>query len=365
VALGVAPTPLAARLFSRSDAQGRPVRGCLTLENLEERLAGLPLFLLDWPQRTLARLTDLGVVRFRDVLALPAEGIARRFGPEIAADLERLMGRLADPRLPYVAPARFRSRLELPAEAEGVEALAFPLRRLLAEFEGALRARGAGAQRVALVLEHARKARTRVVLDFASPEREAEFILGIAREKLARLALPAPTVAIELRADALMPCAPRAASWLPGEREHAIDRERLLERLAARLGRDRVFSIALGDDHRPERDWGQTTISKARNESGEAKRIQVNENGGLSPVSGRRPMWLLRRPQRLIVHDGVPGLQGTLEMRAGPERIEAGWWDGHEVRRDYYVAANARGEAFWIYREHRDPGAWYLHGVFA
>ena len=52
-------------------------------------------------------------------------------------------------------------------------------------------------------------------------------------------------------------------------------------------------------------------------------------------------------------------------MRAGPERIEAGWWDGDEVRRDYYVAINARGEAFWIFREHRDPAAWYLHGVFA
>jgi protein ImuB len=65
------------------------------------------------------------------------------------------------------------------------------------------------------------------------------------------------------------------------------------------------------------------------------------------------------------VEAGVPRLQGALEMRAGPERIEAGWWDGSEVRRDYYVAANARGERFWIYREHRDPGAWYLHGVFA
>jgi len=74
---------------------------------------------------------------------------------------------------------------------------------------------------------------------------------------------------------------------------------------------------------------------------------------------------LLRRPQRLIVGEGVPRLQGELEMRAGPERIETGWWDGSEVRRDYYVAANARGERFWIYREHRDPGAWYLHGVFA
>jgi protein ImuB len=35
------------------------------------------------------------------------------------------------------------------------------------------------------------------------------------------------------------------------------------------------------------------------------------------------------------------------------------------VRRDYYVAANARGECFWIFREHRGPQGWYLHGVFA
>ena len=58
-------------------------------------------------------------------------------------------------------------------------------------------------------------------------------------------------------------------------------------------------------------------------------------------------------------------LQGPLDLATGPERIEAGWWDGEEVRRDYYVATNARGESYWIYREHRDLSAWYLHGVFA
>ena len=29
------------------------------------------------------------------------------------------------------------------------------------------------------------------------------------------------------------------------------------------------------------------------------------------------------------------------------------------------VATNPHGESFWIYREHRDLSAWYLHGVFA
>ena len=367
-ALGIAPTPSAARLLARGEAQGLRVRGCFAAGELPARLAELPLFLLDWPEGTLARLADLGVLRVRDALALPPEGIARRFGPEIADSLARLTGRLADARSPYVAPPRFRARLELPAQAEDVGALAFPLRRLLAEFEGALRGRGAGAQRVSIALEHDRTARTHVQLDFASPEREAEFILAIAREKLARLALAAPTVALELRADALLPYAPRASTWLPGEREQALDAERLIERLAARLGRDRVFGIALGDDHRPEKSWenrGQTPISKERNSVDAGSGIPSFGNWGLSPVFGPRPVWLLHVPQRLLVQDGEPRLQGALEMRGGPERIEAGWWDGGEVRRDYYIARNPRGETFWIFREHRDLRAWYLHGVFA
>ncbi len=360
--LGIAPTPLAARVFARAEARGLQVRSCVSAGELRERLADLPLFLLDWPAKTLAHLTDLGVLRLRDMLALPAEGIAKRFGPDIVASLERLVGTLADPREPYAPPPRFRSRLELPAEAAGVEAILFPLRRLLVQLEGALRARGAGVQRLALALEHGRKARTRVMLDFSSPEREADFILAIAREKLGRLTLAAPTLALELRAEALLAYAPRESTWLPGAREQALDRARLLERLAARLGGDRVFGIAVADDHRPE-NGVRYAFSQAA-----AKNPQLAQARGKSvpdTVFAQRPAWLLHRPRRLITHEGNPGCQGALEFIAGPERIEAGWWDGEEVSRDYYVAANPRGEAFWIYREHRGAQGWYLHGVFA
>ncbi len=54
-------------------------------------------------------------------------------------------------------------------------------------------------------------------------------------------------------------------------------------------------------------------------------------------------------------------------LRDGPERIESGWWDGKDVRRDYFVAENPQGELMWIYRDHRygiDDGEWFLHGVF-
>lgn len=357
-AVGVAPTPLAARLFARAEIHGRPMRTCLATEELRERIAELPVFLLDWPQKTLAHLTDLGILRIKHLLELPPQGIARRFGPEILLSLDRLMGRAADPREAYEPPARFRSRLELPAEAEGVEALLFPLRRMLAEMEGYLRGRGAGVQRLELLLEHGRQSRTRVPLDFASPERESDFILGIARERLGRLALAAPTIALSLRADALLPYVPRSSSWLPGAEEQAIDSERLVERLAARLGKEKVFGIALADDHRPERDWARACAAVNRRQAGAGRRP-------ISLPAGPRPAWLLNNPQRLVTSEGHPGCQGDLEFLAGPERIESGWWDGEEVRRDYFVARNGSGETFWIFREHRDPAAWYLHGIFA
>jgi len=351
-AIGIAPTPLAARLFARAEARGLQVRSCLELAGLRERVVDLPLFLLDWPAETLAHLTDLGVLRLRDMLELPTEGVARRFGPAIAVCLGRLMGTLADPRVPYAPPPRFRSRLELPAEADGVEALLFPLRRMLVEMEGTLRGRGAGVQQLVLWLEHGRKLRTRVDLEFASPEREADFILSIAREKLGRITLSAATIALDLRADALLTYAPRESTWLPGAREQAIGRERLIERLAARLGRERVFGIAIGDDHRPDRNW--------KTVSGTISREIVPDT-----VFAERPTWLLNRPQRLITRGDTPSVQGDLSFIAGPERIESGWWDGAEVRRDYYMAANPRGETFWIFREHRGDQGWYLHGVFA
>ncbi len=347
--LGIAPTPLAARAFARAEARGIAVRSCAQMADLPARLADLPLFLLDWPGRTLELLADLGVVRVKDALALPRAGFSQRFGPEALAMLDRLAGRAPDPRLSFVPPARYRARLELPAEAEGVEAILFPLKRLLAEMEGTLRGHGAGVQELDLHLEHGRRSRTHLALAFATPEREAEFILSIAREKLARLQLAAPTVGLRLAAERLLPFAPREGTWLPGREERAVGRARLIERLCARLGHGRVFGIALAEDHRPERGWKNPPAAASR-----------TRHGG-----GARPVWLLNRPQRLVAGAAGPTLQGSLQLLAGPERIETGWWDGEPVSRDYFVAANATGETVWIYRERRDPGAWYLHGVFA
>src|SRR5438046_3187567 len=69
---------------------------------------------------------------------------------------------------------------------------------------------------------------------------------------------------------------------------------------------------------------------------------------------GPRPLWLLQAPR--------PMREDDLQLLAGPERIECGWWDGDDARRDYFIARFSDSSLGWVYRE---AGAWFLHGLFA
>ena len=94
--------------------------------------------------------------------------------------------------------------------------------------------------------------------------------------------------------------------------------------------------------------------------AGAAKRGLAGSAGTGAP----RPLWLAPEAEPLAAElEAAPWI-----LRDGPERIESGWWDGRDVRRDYFVAENPRGETVWIYRDHRygaDDGEWFLHGYFA
>ena len=85
-----------------------------------------------------------------------------------------------------------------------------------------------------------------------------------------------------------------------------------------------------------------------------------------------RPLWLLREPQPLPEQASRPWLDGTpLQLLAGPERIESGWWDGALAARDYFIARADDGALVWIFRARLpmastlDGSGWFLQGRFA
>ena len=122
--------------------------------SLGNALAPLPIELLQSAQEALTTLHGLGLYTLGDVLRLPADGFARRFGQALLDEIRRALGELPDPQRAFTPPTRYQNSVELPAPVWEMEPLLFVANRLLLELCGFLRARGAGVTRLELELLH-------------------------------------------------------------------------------------------------------------------------------------------------------------------------------------------------------------------
>lgn len=341
--LAAAPTARAASWFARSDRQ------CLISEAavLEGELRALPVTALQSADEE--AFASIGVRSIGDLLALPRDGLARRFGQGLLDTLDQALGRLPDPRSACMLPENFCAVIELPAEATQAPALLFAAQRLLAQLEGFLAARAAGTRRLLLNLAHRDRPATRIELGLVAPCREAAHFALLLRERLQQTVLPEPVRSIALEVQTIEALEHANKSLFPDELQQEGNWPRLIERLRARLGAAAVHGIAMHADHRPER-------AAAPAEPG-AKQLALDFE--------LRPFWLLERPQALEEREAVPCHNGPLKLLVGPERIESGWWDGADVARDYFIARSADAALLWVYRERSPAGAWYLHGIFS
>jgi len=320
------------------------------LDALEGALQRLPIEVLGMSEGARTLLDRIGVRTVRGLLGLPRAGLARRLGPALRADLDRALGSEPEPRRFFAPPERFAATLELPAEVEHTEGLLFAARRLLLQLEGLLSARQAGIRQFRVVLGHRRQAPTRIEVGLAGAGREAGRFVELLRERLSGHALAAPVESIRVEANAFVALEGRTTGLFGGTQEDAEAWQRLVERLQARLGEEAVTGLSLNPDYRPERAWRPCLPGEA----GPATQ---------DIAFGPRPLWLVEPPRALEERSGVPQQNGPLMMLAGPERIESGWWDDAEVKRDYFIARATDRALLWIYRE--PGGGWYLHGIFA
>ena len=340
--LASAPTPLAALSLARCNSE----RHIDAPHQLAAALAALPVSVLDWEQSLIDRLDGMGVRRLGDLMRLPRDGLARRFGQQSLLYLSRMLGRSPHPQALYQPPQIFERRLRLPAEVEQAQALLFVLQRLLLELCGWLMGQGAGVQRVDISLRHRQQQVTHLGLGIQSPSRNVVQLTNLLRERLERLELPSPVIEVELYAGETVRLDARSQDMF----DHSSKPEQinLLDRLRARLGDHAVTGISAIAEHRPEYAWRYSDPGNSKND-----------------CSGQlRPLWLLSVPRPLKTCDGRPQLQGDLRLVSSRERIEAGWWDDRDVARDYFIATNPAGSNYWIYRELTGERGWYLQGLF-
>ena len=342
---GVAPTVAAAWLLARAGSE--KIVSCKRM--IEAAIAPLPVRALDCDAKTLETLAAIGVKTVGAALQLPRDGAARRFGPQFFEQLDRVLGARPEARRFFTPSPQFSATLELGSAVANAEALVFAAQRLLTQLAGYLGARCGGVQHFKLLLTHEDVPPTTLEIGLATPTREPGRFVAVVREQLSALALAAPVVQLALAADDILVLAGENQTLFAAIADRSADWAKLIERLRARLGAEAVQGLSPRAGHRPEHAWQRAAPG--------ARLLQV------APCP--RPLWLLREPRPLkqVAEKPYSG-NGPLALVAGPERIESGWWDGGDVKRDYFVAQTADRSTVWVYRERRRPGGWYLHGIF-
>ena len=340
----VAPTPLAALWLAQAGAE----TSVTSLDELRGTLGKLPLQALLWPAETFDAFQRLGLKQLGELLRLPRDGLAKRFGPELLHSLDRALGTAADPRGSWQPPRRCRLSRELPGEFSSLDHLQPHIDELVAALCRELRAYDAGTDRLRLLFKHWRQSPTAVSVGSAESCRDARRWNLLLQAQLADCRLSSPVHELQLLSGRLRPFTAANQSLLKTDAGSGDPLAKLVELLRARLGRHRVFGLAATADARPERAW-------RRVEPG-----SVLPGARLPPT---RPIQLLPRPLPLDQEGGTLRHRGAaLKLIRGPERIEGGWWDGEDWVRDYYQAVSSRGALLWVFQERE---RWFLHGFFS
>ncbi|CAN7748307.1 Y-family DNA polymerase [Duganella sp. LjRoot269] len=357
VCLGAAPTAGGAWMLARAPCGRRPPRRrCVrsdTLARLLDRL-GIRSLAAAWPH--LDWLRGIGATDLAALRRLPRAGLLRRTGAQLLQELDRAYGELPEMQRWIAVAPQFSGYAETFDRIEHAEALMCGATALILQMTGWLTVQQLAVAAFALDLEHER-GRAAVVpttleIRLGEPTWKEPHLLRLLKERLAKVELTSPVIALRLRALDLQAMLPPTDQLFPEPGGSPEDFTRLLEVLSARLGAENVLMPAQASDHRPEacNSWVPATSQAAR--------------GAADPEPLARPSLLLPKPVRLLVRDNRPFYTSALRLIKGPERIEAGWWNDQTVARDYYIAQGADATCYWIYLERTHEAQWYLHGLY-
>lgn len=360
----LAATPLAAQLCARQQPLGESlaVAEQLSQRAQQQTLEALPIAALPLPQRHRQQLAELGICDYAALRKLDSHALGARFGEPLVALIERL----ESSQLPPLELVRFRPAEQFASDWQHSEAiisktgLAFPIKRLLLELQHYLLAR----QLNALVLhwQFSNLYNEQCVLEvrLSAGDYRWPVLLRLSQLQLDCATLPAQIEKVALRCSQFSAQSNGQADLFGAANSCDGDslprRQMLLDLYYNRLGNTALHYLTSADETLPE--W--------------RSRLSHRPIGNRLTALSRqpRPLWLLspalpaNRPPRLRFQNNL------LQLLDGTERISEAWWrsDSQEnpqagAYRDYFVAADALGNHYWLYCRSTDK-SWFVHGLF-
>lgn len=333
-----------------------------------ERLNRTPIErLYDWPNAVEA-LKRTGFHYFADISrqieTQSISGIKKRFGQDFADFITRVFAieqsfqqtaLFHKPIQAYQQKEFFFDTLQFDYPITQVDQLHIPLERMLQTLSEFLRKRKLACQKIEWQLFDIHQNSHCIRTYCATPQNTWKLFYDLTLIQLENRQLPFAVDAIELTCHHLQKWQEQNQQLnFSGNRSkntgnHALA---LLEgKLKARLGENAIFKISYKDSHIPEQAYEKLPAF-----------AHTNQQLPLVHQHAIRPTWLFETPFPAKSQESL-FWRGTLELLAGPERIEGQWWAQTKAR-DYYVAQRDDGLRVWVYRE-LSTDDWFVHGVFA
>lgn len=306
-------------------------------------------------------LGELGIHRVSQLLTLPREALASRFGPQILQRLDQATGFVPETITSHRPPPEIaiETRLEYPLDDR--QALELLLNELIGRVAQSLSKRQQGAIQLRCELNcDGMTAQLDVGLYRASAN--PKHLFALLQMQLDQKALSGPVTAVKVAVLMAAPLLSQQQELFESScREERRQVGLLIDRLSNRLGRESVVRALPQSDVQPELAFRYEPLAGVlpRKNSHRWKTLP-------------RPLCLETSPIPLevlsVIPDGPPvqfrwAGNHRVAHAWGPERIQTGWWRGCYVQRDYYRIETTEGKRFWVFRRLSDA-KWFLHGVF-
>ncbi|WP_395007066.1 Y-family DNA polymerase [Undibacterium sp.] len=370
--IGIARNASAASLLAQKPAQKtynkhkrhRQLQLCLSQRRLARHLNPLPCYLLPASRKYLDWLQGIACTDLAALRQLPRAGLQRRCGKGLLTALDMAYGEQVALHQWITVPDTFHARSELPDRIDKTDTIFHFTRGLVLQLCGWLNLQQQAIKQITLILEHERGrqavAPSVLHIPFAKACWQEEHITRLLKERLAQWQLSSAAIAVRLEVNEIEARQALSTSLFPDHGSQHENQSRLVELLIARLGAEHVLQAAPHADHRPE--VANRWISV----------LDKSQTTSPAPAfRNPRPSWLLKAPLALSVRQHSPYYGSRLKLLSPAERIEAGWWNGQLVTRDYFIAECSKHYRYWIYRERigqerlmQEDEAWFLHGVF-
>ena len=215
----------------------------------------MPLTALPLDAESRGWLSKLGVKRIGDLQSLPPASLGTRLGAQASAVMALLRGEDTAPLVPYVPPEVPEERAELEYGIGATEQLLFVAKMLCDRLGARLKGRAMAATRIELEMKLDRAiaresnlpASASLEMLLPLPLSEAAELLGVVRARAESFVIPAPILAVTLRATELARRDARALDLFVAEAKADRALPRLAAELAADLGADRIGTLSIAN----------------------------------------------------------------------------------------------------------------------